>query len=331
METKKTSAAVIWAFITALALIVGLIADSMGILDFLRNWGIECRGGVTPPSTSSVPTEDEPDTTGPLIYDDIHYEYRKMEYIESNNASLSGWTQYKHTDVQAYGEFSAWQYDPVAEDSSTDVQTTTHYRWRRLAEETTTGEWSAWTTERRQNIASNVEERVENYPLYGYYYFECPNCGFHMHVYDTNCASYAGGCGQFIPDDSGWHSIYLELPWDEANLQDWHGTGHFYTIINGERWFKWQYGDNMSTGTRYSYRETSIQYTPTTDWQYTSEKPDSSYGLIESQEVTAYRSSPIYKTTTYYYWRWSEWMKCTEDQYYRYENDDDKEVRVTSD
>ena len=49
METKKSFGAVIWAFIAALALIVGLVADSLGILDFLRNWGIECRGGVTPP------------------------------------------------------------------------------------------------------------------------------------------------------------------------------------------------------------------------------------------------------------------------------------------
>lgn len=331
-------------FFSAVGAVSGIIAIIFPILGFFGIQSIDdliiiCTDPPTSDSCSGtsptdIPSSLYPQTTHQDEKEDasvIHYQYRVKEYEESSKDALSGWTRYDSASKTIKGDFSSWQYTPIEETDSIEVRTETHYKWRTLSTETTVGDWSAWTTERRSDIASNVEERIETYPLYGYYYFECPNCGFHMHVCKTACAAYAGGCGQYIPDDTGWHSVYLDLPWDKANLQDWHGTGHFYTIIEGERWYKWQYGDNMSTGTRYSYRESVTTEVPTSDWYYSEKLPETNNSPIQSMPVTAYAFRPITTTTTYYYWRWSDWKDCSETDYRAYQNDNNKEVRIRAD
>lgn len=100
-------------------------------------------------------------------------------------------------------------------------------------------QWGAWSEWQDTPIDADANTQVETRTVYGYYYFECPHCGAHMHGWGTVCYPWAGGCGGATPDDSGWHQIWSEIPWDEANLQDWYGTGHYYTYIDGELVFQW--------------------------------------------------------------------------------------------
>ena len=340
---KNTSGGKVWAFITALAVIVGLIADSFGILDAIWERLNERKGtDDTTPSTSETSPgnidwtspKDTASSTSPNVQTENHYEYRKKEYTESEQSTLSGWKQYDQKTYTNYGEYGPWQYTPIEESDSINVITETHYKWRTVDKETTVGEWSEWTTERRQNIDSNVEERVEEYTLYQYFYYECPNCGFHMHGSDMPCLTDAGGCGYFIPENSGFHEIRDELPWDEANWQDWYGTGYNFTIINGERVFKWKSADIMSVGKRYSYRETFTTDVATSDWHYAESQSEfwdiGNTTCVEFMDVTAYASCPVTLTTTYYYWRWSDWKECSKSDYYDYWDDEDKEVRIKS-
>ena len=111
-------------------------------------------------------------------------------------------------------------------------------------------QWGAWSEWQDTPINADANTQVETRTVYGYYYFLCPNCGAHMHGYVT-CYPWAGGCGGYIPESS-WHQIWSEIPWDEANLQDWHRTGKYNTYIDGELVFKWD--DNGQPKTQYRCR-----------------------------------------------------------------------------
>lgn len=112
------------------------------------------------------------------------------------------------------------------------------------------GEWSKWQD---TPVSPDANTQVETRTAYGYYYFECPHCGAHMHGWGTVCYTWCGGCGGPTPDDSGWHEVWSDIPWDEADLKDWYGTGHQYTYIDGELVFKWDTG-NGGSKTQYRYR-----------------------------------------------------------------------------
>lgn len=105
--------------------------------------------------------------------------------------------------------------------------------------------WSDWTGWSTTAVSETDTVQVESRTAYGWYYYQCPSCGAHMHGYGT-CYTWAGGCGAAIPDDGG-HPTYLPTSWDAA--QDWYGTGKYYATIDGARWFRWNDG-----GTQTQYR-----------------------------------------------------------------------------
>ena len=181
--------------------------------------------------------------------------------------------------VWAQGTLSEWSETMPADVDESLIETKTQYRYR--DKETTTSEeasmngWRLETTEQSwsdfgpwSEWSSNVINAddfttVETRTAYGWYYFECPNCHAHMHGYGT-CWTWCGGCGATTTVD-GWHQLYDGTNWNVA--QEWHGTGKYTTIINGERWFRWNEG---GTQTQYRYRTRTLETTYTfyrwTDW-----------------------------------------------------------------
>lgn len=154
------------------------------------------------------------------------YRYRTKEYTTSTASSLSGWNQYDST--------------------------------------TSYGSWSSWSSWRAGSTSSSDTKDVQTGTVYGYYYYLCPNCGAHMHLY-TYCYSWAGGCGKDTMSSSRpWHQLFSTTAW---NGSDWHGTGKYYQYIDGELWFQWP----------------------------------------EEGAQPGYRTRTRSKTTTYYYWKWSDW------------------------
>ena len=107
------------------------------------------------------------------------------------------------------------------------------------------GDWSGWST---TAVSGSDTVQVESRTAYGWYYYQCPSCGAHMHGYGT-CYTWAGGCGASLPDDGG-HPTYLSTSWDTA--QDWYGTGKYYATIDGAVWFRW---DDGGTQTQYRSRQ----------------------------------------------------------------------------
>ena len=121
------------------------------------------------------------------------------------------------------------------------------------------GTWSDWQD--APISASNTRE-VETRTVYGYYYFACPGCGNHVHVWDYGDPSWCGGCGYAGSIQSGWHSVFTTQYYDynnpAATLNDWLGTGrYYYEDSNYGRLFAWiDSGNPAPQGmTQYRYRD----------------------------------------------------------------------------
>ena len=109
-----------------------------------------------------------------------------------------------------------------------------------------------------------------------------------MHGYGS-CYTWAGGCGAKTTN-SGWNAIWSTTPWDDAGLKDWHGTGKYYTYIDGELVFKWTEGGSK-TQYRSSSREleTVYHFYKWSDWSTWSSSPVSIDKNQELETRTVYR------------------------------------------
>ncbi len=192
------------------------------------------------------------------------YRYRDKSTKTSKNATESGWTR-------------------------DDSLTKTEYQYSEY------GSWSAWYA---GNAPAETElKQVETGIVYGYYFYKCRNCGAHMHGY-TQCYTWAGGCGAATYYDD-WNECWSNVSWDAAGLQDWYGTGKYYTTkvsdpaLGGGVWFK--YPDHPGQkGYRYRTR-TKKEIKTYTFYKW------SDYSAWSDTAVTASNTRQVETRTVYRY------------------------------
>jgi len=244
------------------------------------------------------------------VENQIRYRYRTKETTTGSASAMSGWELFDTTYTWSnYGAWSGWSTSAVSASNSRQVETKTQYSYRDIwitQEYTAWSAWSGWSTTRQSTDALKVEE---SRTVYGYYYFRCPNCGAHMHGWGT-CWTWAGGCGR-ATNKGDWIAIWSTVPWNQANLQEWKGTGKYYTYINGELVFKWTDG---GTRTEYRYATRSLQnvtnYGSWIGWTDTAVYPSSSR---EVQTRTVYRYRDRAQIPTYHFERWTGWSGWSAD------------------
>ena len=157
-------------------------------------------------------------------------------------------------------------------DKETTTSTSDHLDgWTLVDTSVTYGDWGGWSGWTPDWVGGSETREVQTATIYGYYYFQCPNCGMHWHGWDFNCFYWRGGCGTYIPESS-WHQMWSDVSWDQAGFQDFYGTGKYVTYYFGEEYFRWSDG-NGSPRTGYRYRDRIVNKVYTyerwgeyTDW-----------------------------------------------------------------
>lgn len=117
------------------------------------------------------------------------------------------------------------------------------------------GAWSEWQAD---PVAGSDTREMQTRNVYSYYYFQCPNCGSHMHGWGITCPTWAGGCGSAYISEGSWHEVYSTSPW--SNSSDWYGTGKYYQYIDGTLSFNWT-ENGMKTQYRFRDRGKEKVYT----------------------------------------------------------------------
>ena len=224
--------------------------------------------GGTPPPTATPAVTPGPwsdwSTTKPSgdyeVQQKTQYRYRNKETTSSTSSSMSGWTQTGSSTSQGdWGPWSGWQDSAVSSSSTREVNTRT---------------------------------------VYGYYWFECPNCHQHMHCWDVTCPTWADGCGQAYIPESSWHVHWSTTPFSSVSFSEFHGTGHYIAYVDGIRVFKWTDGIERGDayGTQYQYRDrqqiTTYTYERWGDWSawQDSSVSGSSTRQVETRTVYRYRT-----------------------------------------
>lgn len=270
-------------------------------------------------------------SSGYYIDQKTQYRSRNIERTASSNPSMSGWTLYnQESSWGPYGNWSEWTTNNLQASDSQQIEKKVQYRYR--DKETTTsnnsslngwtqigsssawtdyGAWSGWQD---SAVSASDSRKVETRTVYGYYYFQCPNCGRHMHGHSLTCPTWAGGCGNATIPESSWHAAYSPTSWEYANLQEWYGTGKYYTtILDGAIWFKWPEGGYK---TQYRYCDRSYVTTYSYErWGEWSDWSDSAYAVTNTRLVesrTVYRSRSRQLINTYYFERYSAWSNYSD-------------------
>ena len=187
----------------------------------------------------------------------IQYRYSDKKITTSTNSSLSGWTK--------------------------TGSTTSYGNW---------GNWSGWITDW---VGGSDTREVQPGTLYGYYYYLCPSCGAHMHVY-SSCYTWAGGCGKSTMNSGSFVGTWSPVSWDSAGLYNFHSTGKYATdSIGGGRWFKWA-DQSPKTGYRYRDRSKTITYSyyKWDDWSQWDDTIQTSSDNKKVETRTVYRSRTRY-------------------------------------
>ena len=87
--------------------------------------------------------------------------------------------------------------------------------WQESTTDPQYGPWSDWGD---KSVQSSASCQVETRTVYGYYYYSCPSCGNHVHVYDCGDPEWCGGCGYSGSLESGWSYVFTETYYDTTIL-----------------------------------------------------------------------------------------------------------------
>lgn len=196
----------------------------------------------------------------------------------------------------------------VSADSGFDVEEKTQYSYRDKETTTSNTELSGWTLDNTTYSwsdwgswsgwspyspgGSSASREVDTRTTYEYCYFQCAYCGNHWHGYGFPCYTWGGGCGQGTIQEGSWHEVWGTIPQSEINWQDWHGTGHTYTIYNGERVFR-NINEPNASRTEYRYRDRqeipTYHYSRWGNWSSYSDNHVSSSSNRQVRTQTVYR------------------------------------------
>lgn len=236
------------------------------------------------------------------------YRYRNRETTTSASSALSGWTQYDVSYAWSdYGAWSDWSTGYVSSSDSRMVESKTQYRCRDISYVQRYTDWSGWSGWQSDPVSSDSLTDVQTRTVYGYYWYQCPNCGAHMHGWGFTCPTWAGGCGKARLESEHWHTLWSTTPPSSVSFGDWYGTTHYYAYVDGVLVFRWDYG-NPGPQTQYSYRTRSTyQETNYGSWSGWGDAYYSSSSTREVESRTVYRYCDRAQTATYHYYRWTDW------------------------
>lgn len=247
------------------------------------------------------------ETTDRQVESQTFYRYRDMETTTNYSSSLSGWTRYDTKYYWSdYGAWSDWSTTAVSGSDSKKVETKKQYRYRDISYSTEYTSWSNWSDWSFSRQSTSDLRKEESRTVWGYYYFQCPRCGAHMHGWGINCPTWAGGCGTYIPEGA-WKQFFLPVSWESAGFRDWHGTGKYYAIIDGQRYFKW---NDANGGTRTQYRYATRSTNQVANYSNWSSWSDTAYSTSSTRQVetrTLYRYCTRSQYAIYYFYRWGNW------------------------
>ncbi|MBQ9062465.1 MAG: leucine-rich repeat domain-containing protein, partial [Eubacterium sp.] len=210
------------------------------------------------------------------------------EYNAYLNDTWTDWSEWSATPVEATDDV---QVETKVQYRYSDKQTTTSTNsslsgWTKYDQTTTWGAWGNWSswsgTAQTKSDSKDVQTRTE----WRYYYFYCPKCGGHEPLQGKS------DCGNYTLSSSDAKIGWFPTAYKNSNSSTYsYATYKRYTssLGDGQRW-------NFSSG---NLNSTAVGTKDT----------DSDAVVIR----TGYRYRTRSQTTTYYFYKWSDWSSWSDE------------------
>ena len=216
-----------------------------------------------------------------------YYTFKGWFTAASGGTQVTASTKYStDSTVTIYAQWtehswSSWyEQGTVTIPSGAATETKTQYRYRDM----TFSEWSAWGawSKTSHTISNSLLEEQGTATIYPWYYYKCPNCGYHNKLTQTNCSS----CKKYYT--GGWNGpIWTTQKWtvsSQANNSTGDNAKVKYTETEYGYGILWSYSNHQGTGVTnsaagYRYR------TRTSSWGSWSSWSDSAATASTTKEV----------------------------------------------
>ncbi len=180
--------------------------------------------------------------------------------IATTTTFTSSVTLYAQWTANAY---SGWVTESSVPSNARIVDSKTQYQYRDTTYTTVYSDWSSWGDWTTTRESTSDLKKEESATVYGWYWFQCPNCGRHWHVYSglaIDCSKTWGpgdGCGGDNIQSTDHHIVWSTTPWS-SGTSNWYGTGRTCLDTGAyTRMFAWTDGGSARTGYRYATRTSS--------------------------------------------------------------------------
>ena len=180
--------------------------------------------------------------------------------ITTTATFTSSATLYAQWTANAY---SGWVTESSVPSNARIVDSKTQYQYRDTTYTTVYSDWSGWSDWTITRESTSDLKKEESATVYGWYWFQCPNCGRHWHVYSglaIDCSKTWGpgdGCGGDNIQSTDHHIVWSTTPWS-SGTSNWYGTGRTCLDTGAyTRMFAWTDGGSARTGYRYATRTSS--------------------------------------------------------------------------
>ena len=180
--------------------------------------------------------------------------------IATTTTFTSSATLYAQWTANAY---SGWVTESSVPSNARIVDSKTQYQYRDTTYTTVYSDWSGWSDWTITRESTSDLKKEESATVYGWYWFQCPNCGRHWHVYSglaIDCSKTWGpgdGCGGDNIQSTDHHIVWSTTPWS-SGTSNWYGTGRTCLDTGAyTRMFAWTDGGSARTGYRYATRTSS--------------------------------------------------------------------------
>lgn len=196
-------------------------------------------------------------------------------------------------DITLYAHWSEkplsdWVLPSDVPDGAITVSTKTQYQYRDMV----FSDWGAWSdwSKSSQNIDNALLKEQQTATIYPWYYYACPNCGYHNKLTQTSCSSCKKGGSS---TSYTWHGpIWTTRKWTVSSTSD--SAKVSYTETEYGYGLLWSYSNHQPSGvtnsaTGYRYRTRTASWGDWSPWS-DSVVASSNTREVETRTLVRYRN-----------------------------------------
>lgn len=158
---------------------------------------------------------------------------------QESSTSVSYWSEWSDWGTAAPAVADTREIEQKTQYAYSDKETTTSSSsslsgWTSNGSSITYGAWGSWSSWSTSAITASATKDVGTATVYRYYYFKCPSCGNRQPYWDCKCTN----CGKYLDDSTQGYYYWTTTAYKNSNSSVYDSYKRKTTSVKGtEKWF----------------------------------------------------------------------------------------------